>query len=176
MELRARESESTSSSNNFENVRTSNRRSDSLQENIIKSEMNQNSSPTRASYGSGSNFKIPRKRPVLVSDKGGPPVSNGTPSRPSSTTSSTSQRRSHPLSQPHDRRTSTEDRKNMNQKTEFPMANIIEPSLLLSYLTEPEKSRPSILLLDVRPKEQYEKGFLNAEHVVWIDPILLDAE
>ena len=43
-------------------------------------------------------------------------------------------------------------------------------------LCQSEKSRPSILLLDVRSMEQYEKGFLNADHVVWIDPILLDQE
>lgn len=48
--------------------------------------------------------------------------------------------------------------------------------MLLSYLTQPERSRPSILLLDVRPKDEYEKGYLNAEHVVWMDPILLDDE
>jgi hypothetical protein len=33
-----------------------------------------------------------------------------------------------------------------------------------------------ILLLDVRPKELYERGCLDAEHVVWVDPILLDNE
>ena len=58
----------------------------------------------------------------------------------------------------------------------FPKANVIQPDLLLSYLSQHTATRPRILLLDVRSKEQYERGCLDAEYVVWVDPILLDIE
>jgi ubiquitin carboxyl-terminal hydrolase 8 len=63
-----------------------------------------------------------------------------------------------------------------SQKSLLPKSNLIEPSLLLSYLSQPLALRPSILLLDVRHRDDYEKGCLNAKQVVWIDPIILDEE
>lgn len=117
-------------------------------------------------------LKIPRKRPTAspISDVGGSPsLTNGTASRPSSTSSldGSSVRQSRQLA----------DIRVAHQETVFPKANVIEPELLLSYLTQgPESTQPSILLLDVRPKEIYERGCLNAPNVVWIDPILLDEE
>ena len=136
--------------------------------------------PNRTSVTNGSNLKLPRKRPVISSsDKGSSRLSNGAPSRASSVSSSSygSTHQSTHISQSTDSRLSTEDAKSpTRQQSIFPKANVIEPSMLLSYLAQPERSRPSILLLDVRPKDQYEKGYLNAENVVWIDPILLDDE
>ena len=149
------------------------------QDNNVTLETNITPSPNRPSATNGSAFKIPRKRPVISSDRGSSSLSNGAPSRPSSISSSSygSTRQSNHISQSSDSRLSTEDPKSpVRQLTIFPKANVIEPSMLLSYLTQPERSRPSILLLDVRPKDQYQKGYLNAEHVVWIDPILLDDE
>ena len=150
------------------------------QDNDITLETNGITSPNRPSSANGSNLKIPRKRPVISSfDRRSPSLSNGAPSKPSSISSSSygSTRQSNPVSQSSDGRLSTEDPKSpTRQQTTFPKANVIEPSILLSYLTQPERSRPSILLLDVRPKDQYEKGYLNAENVVWIDPILVDDE
>jgi hypothetical protein len=63
-----------------------------------------------------------------------------------------------------------------NPPISFPKSNVIEPRLLWSYLSQPLALRPSILLLDVRPRERYEKGCINARQVVWIDPILVDEE
>lgn len=141
-----------------------------------KPEINRTSSQT--SSINGPTRKFPKKRPVLASsNKEDSSVSNGAPRRPSSTSSSThgSIRQSEP-SHSSDSRQITNNTKPVDQTSVFPKANVIEPSLLLSYLCESEKPRPSILLLDVRSMEQYEKGFLNADHVVWIDPILLDQE
>jgi hypothetical protein len=137
--------------------------------------------PARNSFSTpstnGTTFKIPRKRPVASSsERGNSPHSNGIPSRPSSTASSGygPTRQSHHLSQSPDWRPSAGG---APQQIVFPKANVIEPALLLSYLTQSGKSsQPSVLLLDVRPKELYETGCLNADHVVWIDPILLDEE
>ena len=110
-------------------------------------------------------------------DRSDSPVSNGVLTRPSSVSSSVpgSSRLSSQLSQPPDDNQHLRDTKGI-QTPAFPKANVIEPNLLLSYLSQPQTARPSILLLDVRPKEQYETGCLNADHVVWIDPILLDEE
>lgn len=111
-------------------------------------------------------------------DRSDSPVSNGVLTRPSSASSSVpgSSRLSGQLSQPSDDNQHFRDTKGITQTLAFPKANVVEPDLLLSYLSQPQMGRPSILLLDVRPKEQYEKGCLNADHVVWIDPILLDEE
>ena len=126
----------------------------------------------------GATRKFPKKRPVLASsNKEDSSVSNGVPSRPSSTTSSArGSLRQSQTSYPTDSRPSASSPRAFHQSPTFPKTNVIEPSLLLSYLTQSEKSRPSILLLDVRSKDQYEKGFFNADHVVWIDPILIDQE
>lgn len=126
----------------------------------------------------GATRKFPKKRPVLSSsNKEDSSVSNGVPSRPSSTTSSArGSLRQSQTSYSTDSRPSASSPRAFHQSPTFPKANVIEPSLLLSYLTQSEKSQPSILLLDVRSKDQYEKGFFNADHVVWIDPILIDQE
>lgn len=79
-------------------------------------------------------------------------------------------------SQPQSPPLGNENQSSKPQKPNFPKSSLIEPSLLLSYLNQPLLFRPSILLLDVRPKEEYEKGCLNTKQVVWIDPILLDEE
>jgi hypothetical protein len=120
---------------------------------------------------SGSTLKIPRKRlgtPAISDKAASPPLNNGNTSRPSSTSSSDkgSIRQSIQLNEPN----------RVRQEIAFPKANVIEPELLLSYLRQPESTRPYILILDVRPKELYERGCLNAPNVVWIDPILLDEE
>jgi hypothetical protein len=154
-------------------------RANTWQDNITL-ETSRTPSPNRLLATNESNKRIPRRRPVISSsDRGSSSLSNGAPSRPSSVSSSSygSTRQSNHISQSPDSRLSTEDPKSpLRQQTTFPKANVIEPSMLLSYLAQPEKSRPSILLLDVRPRDQYEKGYLNAENVVWIDPILLDEE
>ena len=122
--------------------------------------------------------KFVRKPPVPESSKNGESsVTIRVPSRPSSTSSSTrgaiqQSQQSHSS----DNRSRNENPRTPTPSSVFPKANVIEPGLLLSYLSQPERSRPSILLLDVRPKEQYDMGHLNAENVVWIDPILLDQE
>lgn len=146
-------------------------------------------SPSHSSFSAtstnSSGLKIPRKRPVPSAPDSHNPAtsSNGVPSRPSSTSSSghTSNRLPQtPPAQSPDRRPKFDDLKNgqpLTQKSaSLPKANVIEPSALLSFLTLPEATRPAILFLDLRPKEQYELGCLNAEHVVWIDPILLNEE
>lgn len=159
-------------------VRGSTPRANTWQDNITL-ETSRTPSPNPLSVTNESNKKIPRRRPVISSDRGSSSLSNGAPSRPSSVSSSSygSTLQSNHISQSPDSRLSTEDPKSpLRQQTTFPKANVIEPSTLLSYLTQPEKSRPSILLLDVRPRDRYEKGYLNAENVVWIDPILLDDE
>jgi hypothetical protein len=145
---------------------------------IVKPEITRVSSDSQPASVNDAIRKFPKKRPVLSSlNKEDSSVSNGVPSRPSSTTSSA--RGSLRQSQTYhstDGRLSVSSPRAFHQSPTFPKANVIEPSLLLSYLTQSEKSRPSILLLDVRSKDQYEKGFLNADHVVWIDPILIDQE
>ena len=118
-----------------------------------------------------SSLKLPRKRLATptIPDKGGSPsLTNGNTSRPSSTSSSDRGSIRQSLQ--------SNESKPARQEIPFPKANVIEPELLLSYLRQPESSRPSILILDVRPKEMYERGCLNAPNVVWIDPILLDEE
>jgi len=143
------------------------------------------SSVSATSTNSGGGLKIPRKRPVpgAVDSHNNSMLSNGVPSRPSSTSSSghiPSRLPQTPPAQSSDRRPKFDDIKNGNplpkNSSSLPKANVIEASALLSYLTLPETTRPSILFLDVRPKERYELGCLNAEHVVWIDPILLNEE
>jgi hypothetical protein len=155
----------------------------------VQSESTRTSSPSRSAFGptptNGTGLKIPKKRPVLAASASQDLVtsSNGFPSRPSSTSSSdpTASRPSQtPSSQSSEVRSRVDGLKGIKSPTQhtpnLPKANVIEPTALLSYLTMPEANRPSILFLDVRPKEQYEKGCLNADHVVWIDPILLDIE
>jgi hypothetical protein len=146
-------------------------------------------SPSHSSFSTtstnSSGLKIPRKRPVPTpADSHIPAISsNGLPSRPSSTSSSGHAPSRLPPTPPAlspDRRPKFDDIKHgqpLTQKSaSLPKANVIEPSALLSFLTMPEATRPAILFLDVRPKERYELGCLNAEHVVWIDPILLNEE
>jgi hypothetical protein len=125
----------------------------------------------------GSNYKIPRN---LVPSPSPPPPKSAT-SRPVSAASSANSS-SHVSNQLSQSQTSTETRPTptdthpTGQTSPFPKANVIEPALLQSYLSRPAKSSPSILFLDVRPKSRYEKGCINAQHIVWIDPILLDSE
>jgi hypothetical protein len=124
-------------------------------------------------------LKIPRKRPVAKASNS---ESNGYASRPLSAASSdhgsslvtveNSLKPPHPLPQTPNGHQAADIVSHKDMV--IPKANVIEPSLLLSYLSRPKDTRPSILLLDVRAKEQYDKGCLNAEYVVWIDPILLD--
>jgi hypothetical protein len=123
----------------------------------------------------GITYKIPRK---LVPPPSPGPV-NGNPSRPVSAASSanSSSHISTLVSQTSsETRPTTTDTNSTRQASPFPIANVIEPSQLLSYMSIPEKSRPSILFLDMRPKARYEQGCINARNVVWIDPILLDSE
>jgi len=134
------------------------------------------------STANGMNPKFPKRRPVFSAeraalDRADSPLSNEVSSRPSSTSSSgPGSNRPSQLPPPSDGRRNVGDAKVRSHKAALPKANVIEPALLLSYLTYSQSSRPSILLLDVRPKEQYERGCLNADNVVWIDPILLDEE
>lgn len=120
--------------------------------------------------------KFPKKRPVPTASNE-PPVSilDLFPPRPSSAASSSrgSVLQLQPQSQPQP---SQLPNGRATTDISIPNANVIEPSLLLSFLTEPEDTRHSILFLDVRPKEAYERGYINADNVVWIDPILLDQE
>jgi ubiquitin carboxyl-terminal hydrolase 8 len=132
------------------------------------------------SSGSDKSLRIPRKRPLPLSTPQTAAILNDIPQRPSSASNSefSSTRSSETSTQlPIDARR-FEDIEDMPVKHQivFPKANVIEPKLLLSYLSKPTTSRPPILLLDVRPKEQYERGCIDAEYVVWIDPILLDEE
>lgn len=134
---------------------------------------------TNPTAGVVSTLKIPKKRPVPVSSD---PGSNGTTSRPLSSASSgygssravieSPSPSPHPLPQVPNEHPPTDVKS--TQDFAIPKANVIESSLLWSYLKRPKASRPTILLLDVRPKEDYDRGCLNAEHVVWMDPILLD--
>jgi len=123
----------------------------------------------------GINYKVPRK--PLPSPS--PSPVNGSTSRPASAASSANSTShiSNKVSQSSsETRPTPTDTISIRQTSPFPKANVIEPTLLQSYMSRPEKSRPSILFLDVRPKSRYEKGCINAQHVVWIDPILLDSE
>jgi len=127
-------------------------------------------------------LKIPRKRP-LGSNTPDLAFINGSQSRPSSSSttgpgvgrSSPDQTPLHSLPRLPDGPIAASARSSRLDHI-FPKANVIQPDLLLSYLSQPKASRPMILLLDVRPKELYERGCLDAEYVVWIDPILLDNE
>jgi ubiquitin carboxyl-terminal hydrolase 8 len=186
-ELRAREKASISATNDIQNGQGSSTYSNGWQEKNVLPMFPRSSSPDRPSFNptpsfSNSNLKIPRKRPIVSSssDKGSAAISNGLPSRPSSTSSSAkgSTRDSDSRQSPQLRESQHKPEANRpsRQGIIFPKANVIEPQLLLSYLTQPPSSRPTILLLDLRPKELYETGCLNADNVVWIDPILLDQE
>ena len=138
-------------------------------------------SPTQSSINGGS-LKIPRKRPVPLASSQNSANSTESPGRPSSASTFSPPPPSYETSthlptqtRRVDVHVKTSDR-STTREIVFPKANVIEPSLLRSYLTQPSASRPLILLLDVRPKEQYERGCIDAEYVVWIDPILLDDE
>jgi ubiquitin carboxyl-terminal hydrolase 8 len=139
-------------------------------------------SPTQSSINGGS-LKIPRKRPVPLAGSQTSASSTESPGRPSSASTFSPppppsyENSTHLPAQTRrvDVHVKTSDR-SRTREIVFPKANVIEPSLLRSYLTQPSGSRPLILLLDVRPKEQYERGCIDAEYVVWIDPILLDDE
>lgn len=135
------------------------------------------------STGSDKSLRIPRKRPLPLSTPQTAAILNDIPGRPSSASNSefSSTRTSETSTQPpiNSRRFDVQQNvgdRHINHQIVFPKANVIEPKLLLSYLSQPTTSRPPILLLDVRPKEQYERGCIDAEYVVWIDPILLDEE
>ena len=133
------------------------------------------SSTVTPASANGVNYKIPRK---LVPPPSPSPV-NGSTSRPASAASSanSSSHISNQLSQTSsETRPTPTDTISTRQTSPLPKANVIEPYSLHSYMSRPEKSRPSILFLDVRPKSRYEKGCINAQNVVWIDPILLDSE
>jgi hypothetical protein len=146
-------------------------------------QLNASNQPTFNQTPSNSTaLKIPRKRPV-GSNTPEFALLNGSQSRPSSTSTtghgalraSPDQLYPHPLPRSPEGPITVPVRSNRFDNV-FPKANVIQPDLLLSYLIQPKASRPMILLLDVRPKELYERGCLDAEHVVWVDPILLDNE
>lgn len=63
------------------------------------------------------------------------------------------------------------------KKPDFPFTNSIEPPTLREYLLNPAVD---VLLLDVRPEEEFAKGFVGAEYhqrrhvnIVWLDPHVL---
>jgi hypothetical protein len=148
-----------------------------------RTQINASNQPTFTQGPSNSTtLKIPRKRPLGANT---PELGylNGSESRPASA-STTGPRSDRPspdqtLQQPLPRSSegpiAASARSNRFDNV-FPKANVIQPDLLLSYLSQPKASRPMILLLDVRPKAFYERGCLDAEYVVWVDPILLDNE
>jgi len=124
-----------------------------------------------------SSFKVPRKR---LNDTGfGTQNEQSLSISSTPPTDATSSRRllsKQPISRPQSPNPKIDRETPVRQNASFPKSNLIEPSLLLSYLNKPLALRPSILLLDVRPRESYDKGCLNAKQVVWIDPITLDEE
>lgn len=132
--------------------------------------------PIPGSNASALNFQKNRYLMSPSPDKWREAFPNGPPSRPSSTSSSghgsTREFRAASL----ETQNKDNEIRTSRQSVVIPKSNVIEPRLLLSYLTLPAATRPSILLLDLRPRESYETGCLNADSVVWIDPILLDEE
>src|SRR5579859_3627203 len=123
-------------------------------------------------------LKVPRKRPVPSLHGGSNGSSAYTLGSSSPGYGSSPPQSERPVHSPHPLPLTPGAQRKSHQvkitkEISFPKANLIEPKLLHSYLALPEGTRPSILLLDVRPKELYDRGCLNAECVVWIDPILL---
>lgn len=126
-----------------------------------------------------SSFKVPRKRLALNDTGLGTQNEQSLPISSTPSTDAASSRRllsKQSISQPQSPNPKNDRETPVPQNASFPKSNLIEPSLLLSYLNKPLALRPSILLLDVRPRESYDKGCLNAKQVVWIDPITLDEE
>ncbi|ORY06588.1 hypothetical protein K493DRAFT_333086 [Basidiobolus meristosporus CBS 931.73] len=57
----------------------------------------------------------------------------------------------------------------------FPHATVISTSALHQYLCQ-TSNPPSILLMDIRPREEFDRGHIEAKHIINIDPMILKNE
>ncbi|KAK9708423.1 ubiquitin-specific protease doa4 [Basidiobolus ranarum] len=57
----------------------------------------------------------------------------------------------------------------------FPHATVISTETLHQYLTQ-AGNPPSILLMDIRPREDFQKGHIDAKYIINIDPMILKHE
>lgn len=80
-------------------------------------------------------------------------------------------------SHPAQRTENSHAEKDALKKPDFPLTNSIVPNALREYLLNPAVD---VLLLDVRPEEEFLKGFVGAEYherrhinIVWLDPQVL---
>ncbi|RUP49462.1 hypothetical protein BC936DRAFT_142474 [Jimgerdemannia flammicorona] len=56
---------------------------------------------------------------------------------------------------------------------EFPMTPVITPLQLAKYLTQ-QQNPPSVLLMDVRPKEEFERGCIRHKYIIQVEPLTLE--
>jgi ubiquitin carboxyl-terminal hydrolase 8 len=61
---------------------------------------------------------------------------------------------------------------------DFPPTLIVEPIQLASWITTRNKAgqQPSVLILDVRPRDVYDQGFIKHKWVAQIEPLVLKQE
>ncbi|RUP50001.1 hypothetical protein BC936DRAFT_140747 [Jimgerdemannia flammicorona] len=55
---------------------------------------------------------------------------------------------------------------------DFPMTLTIMPEQLAKYLTQ-QQNPPSVLLMDVRPKEEFERGCVRHKYIIQVEPLTL---
>ena len=74
---------------------------------------------------------------------------------------------------PHTPPSNGEPRTESPSETQIPKSSTITCEALVSYMAKKGDSKVSILFIDMRPREEFQKGHLNGENVVCLEPVAL---